>query len=108
MPSHPEVAEQIVPVVAPLETPLDDGESSKTPQRPATQTEPNTCARLSIGVIARRLSIGKLAVYAMLEQRIIPGVRIGKRWIVTRYAYENWERTCGMQAVPAKTSPEVH
>jgi len=58
--------------------------------------QPN--GRMSVPEIARRLSIGRLAVYAMLEQRIIPGIRIGRRWIITRHAYEHWERTCGTQA----------
>jgi hypothetical protein len=44
----------------------------------------------------------------MLEQRIIPGIRLGRRWIVTRYAYEQWERTCGMrQALDLGRPPEV-
>jgi excisionase family DNA binding protein len=51
---------------------------------------------MSIPEIADRLSIGRLAVYAMLEQGIIPAIRLGRRWIVTRYAFEKWERTCGM------------
>jgi excisionase family DNA binding protein len=58
--------------------------------------------------IARRLDIGRLSVYAMLEQRILPGVRLGRRWIITRQAYEQWERTCGMRAGPGlKAQPEV-
>jgi excisionase family DNA binding protein len=52
--------------------------------------------RMTIPEIAARLSVGRLAVYAMLEQGIIPGVRLGRRWIVTRHAFENWERTCGV------------
>jgi excisionase family DNA binding protein len=52
--------------------------------------------RMSVEEIARRLDVGRLAVYAMLEGGIIPGVRVGRRWIVTRYAYEHWERTCGV------------
>ena len=55
----------------------------------------NPSSRISIPEIAERLSIGRLAVYAMLEQGILPGVRLGRRWIVTRSAYEQWERTCG-------------
>lgn len=51
--------------------------------------------RISATEIAKRLSIGRLAVYEMLEQGIVPGVRLGRRWIVTRHAYEQWERTCG-------------
>jgi len=55
-------------------------------------------SRMSIPEIADRLSVGRLAVYTMLEQGIIPAIRLGRRWIVTRHAYEQWERTCGMQA----------
>lgn len=51
---------------------------------------------MSIPEIANRLSVGRLAVYRMLEQAIIPAVRLGRRWIVTRHAFENWERTCGV------------
>jgi len=51
---------------------------------------------MSIEEIARRLDLGRAAVYAMLEQGIIPAIRLGRRWIVTRYAFENWQRTCGM------------
>ena len=51
--------------------------------------------RMSVEEIARRLGIGRLAVYAMLERGIMPGIRLGRRWIITRQAYEQWERTCG-------------
>jgi excisionase family DNA binding protein len=53
-------------------------------------------ARMTVEEIARRLDIGRLAVYSMLEQGIIPGIRLGRRWIVTRHAFENWEHSCGM------------
>ena len=52
-------------------------------------------SRMSIPEIARRLGIGRLAVYAMLEQGLLPGIRLGRRWIVTRPAFEAWEKTCG-------------
>jgi excisionase family DNA binding protein len=51
---------------------------------------------MSVDEIAKRLAIGRLAVYAMLQHGIIPGIRLGRRWIVTGYAYEQWERTAGM------------
>ena len=54
--------------------------------------------RISVEEIARRLSIGRLAVYSMLEQGIMPGIRLGRRWIITRHAYDHWERSCGMRA----------
>ena len=53
-------------------------------------------SRISVPEIAQRLAIGRLAVYTMLEQGIIPGIRLGRRWIIPRHAYERWERTCGM------------
>lgn len=56
----------------------------------------NPRARMTVEEIAGRLDIGRLAVYTMLEQGIIPAIRLGRRWIVTRHAFENWERTCGM------------
>lgn len=52
-------------------------------------------SRMPVSEIAQRLGIGRLAVYAMLEQGIIPGIRLGRRWIVTHAAYDEWERTCG-------------
>ena len=64
--------------------------------------------RISVPEIARRLEIGRLAVYTMLEQGIMPGIRLGRRWIITRHAYEQWERTCGMRARTGLHSrPEV-
>jgi excisionase family DNA binding protein len=51
--------------------------------------------RITIEEIASRLSIGRLAVYALLDRGEIPAIRLGRRWIVTRHAYEEWERTCG-------------
>lgn len=52
-------------------------------------------ARITVPEIAKRMSIGRLAVYSMLEQGIIPAIRLGRRWMITRFAYENWERSCG-------------
>jgi excisionase family DNA binding protein len=52
--------------------------------------------RITVPDIAVRLHIGRQAVYRMLEQHIIPAIRLGKRWIITRYAYEQWERSAGM------------
>jgi excisionase family DNA binding protein len=66
---------------------------------PARREElvPDQHSRISVPDIARRLNIGRQAVYSMLEQGFIPGIRLGRRWIVTRHAYEQWERTCGMR-----------
>jgi excisionase family DNA binding protein len=56
----------------------------------------NPRARMTVEEISLRLDIGRQAVYTMLEQGIIPAVRLGRRWIITRHAFEDWERTCGM------------
>jgi excisionase family DNA binding protein len=65
-------------------------------------------SRITVSEIATRLAIGRLAVYAMLEKGIVPGIRLGRRWIITRHAYEQWERTCGMRAgTGLETKPEV-
>ncbi len=65
-------------------------------------------SRMSIPEIANRLSIGRIAVYTMLEQGIIPSVRLGRRWIVTRHAFEQWESTCGMPTgLPRKPEGNV-
>ena len=52
-------------------------------------------SRIKVVEIARRLGIGKMAVYQLLESHIIPGIRNGRRWLITRQAYEHWEQTCG-------------
>lgn len=61
-------------------------------------TEQSRPVRITVSEIAKRLDIGRLAVYAMLEKEIIPGIRVGRRWIITWHAYEQWERTCGMRS----------
>ena len=60
--------------------------------------KPMGSSRISVPEIAQRLDVRRLAVYAMLEQGVMPGIRLGRRWIITRHAYEQWERTCGMRA----------
>jgi excisionase family DNA binding protein len=57
-------------------------------------------ARISVEEVARRLSLGRRAVYAMLEQGVLPGIRLGQRWLIARHAYEQWERTCGTRSEP--------
>ena len=57
---------------------------------------------IQVPEIAQRLGVGRLKVYAMLEAGAIPGIRFGRKWIVTRYAYEQLERTCGVQSSPTR------
>jgi excisionase family DNA binding protein len=51
--------------------------------------------RISVVEIAKHLSISRLAVYTMLVKRIIPAIRLGRRWIITRRSYEQWEQAAG-------------
>jgi excisionase family DNA binding protein len=73
--------------------------------QPASSGQEEGSGRITVPEIARRLNIGRQAVYAMLKQGVIPGLRIGRRWIVTRHAYEQWERTCGMREGAGLTAP---
>ena len=77
-----------------MSDPLRDSHSGHPTEAP----EPQLSGRISALEIARRLNLGRMAVYSMLEQGIIPGVRLGRRWIITRDAYLTWERTCGLRA----------
>jgi excisionase family DNA binding protein len=67
--------------------------------------------RIKVPEIAMRLDIGPQAVYSLLEKKIIPAIRLGRRWIITRHAYDQWERTCGTQTgtglVPQTEVPVV-
>ena len=74
----------------------------------ANEAVDSPSSRISVLEIARRLNIGRLAVYSMLEKGIIPGLRLGRRWIITRQAYLTWESTCGVQAgTGLQREPEV-
>jgi len=71
----------------------------------ATAGSREMASRITVPEIAQRLHIGRLAVYAMLTQGII---RLGRRWIITRHAYDVWERTCGTRSGALLTGqPEV-
>lgn len=53
--------------------------------------------RVKVDEIAQRLEIGRQKVYRMLEDGTIPAIRVGHQWIVTRHAFEEWLRTCGIR-----------
>jgi excisionase family DNA binding protein len=87
---------------------MSDQVADSNPERSDQAFATSLSNRMSVEEIARRLQIGRLAVYTTLEQRVLPGIRLGRRWIITRQAYEQWERTCGTQArAGLHTRPEV-
>jgi excisionase family DNA binding protein len=55
----------------------------------------NGSARIQVPEICQRLQLGKNAVYGLLEARIIPAIRVGNRWVIARYAYQEWEKYFG-------------
>ena len=54
-----------------------------------------SCARIQVSEICQRLQLGERAVYGLLEARIIPALRMRKRWLIGRYTYEEWEKNIG-------------
>lgn len=58
-------------------------------------------ARIQVPEICERLALGERAVYGLLEAKIIPSIRVGKRWVIARYAYEQWEKTFGQHNASA-------
>ena len=76
----------------------------QTSKIPTTMPE---CYRLTVKEVALRLAISDKAVYGLLERGVIPGIRYGKRrWIITRHAYGEWERTCGVPP-QERTGPAI-
>jgi excisionase family DNA binding protein len=74
---------------------MSDPAEEENSERSSHALSTSRSGRISVDEISSRLEIGRLAVYTMLEQGIVPGIRLGRRWIITRHAYEQWERTCG-------------
>ena len=52
---------------------------------------------LSVKQVARKLGIGINQAYEACEQNMIPCIRFGRRWIISRVAFENWLSTCGFK-----------
>ena len=55
----------------------------------------SSATRITIPEIATRLQVGRIAVYQMLERRVIPGIRVGRRWIVTPIHTNNGKELVG-------------
>ena len=72
----------------------------RDPHANSTSNQPTLAGpgRITVPEIARRLGVGRLKVYFMLKRQILPGIRVGRQWIITRPAYEQWERTCGTRS----------
>lgn len=59
---------------------------------------------MTVREISERLGICEETVYDMLRSRTIPNLRYGRRFIISRSAYEKWEASIG-EATPATIAP---
>jgi len=52
---------------------------------------------ITIPEIADRLDVCEETVYDLCKRHIIPSIRPGRRFIISRFAYEKWEATIGQK-----------
>jgi excisionase family DNA binding protein len=59
---------------------------------------------LSVQDLADLMGVCKDTVYDLLHRGVIPSIRTGRgtraKFIVTRHAFEEWQRTCGLRIDP--------
>ena len=55
---------------------------------------------ITVPEISERLGVCEETVYEMLRDRSIPNLRYGRRFIISRFAYERWEASIG-ETVPS-------
>jgi excisionase family DNA binding protein len=61
---------------------------------------------ITVREISERLGICEETVYEMLRDQAIPNIRYGRRFIISRAAYERWESTIG-ESAPSKIAAEA-
>jgi excisionase family DNA binding protein len=57
--------------------------------------EPAQHTTITIPEIADRLDVCEETVYDLCKRHVIPSIRPGRRFIISRTAYEKWEATIG-------------
>ena len=62
----------------------------------ASGTAPPLCTSIGIPEMSKIMGVGRDLTYDMLERNIIPNVRPGKRFIVSRHAFDAWWKSAGM------------
>ena len=57
--------------------------------------------------IQRMLNVGRSAIYEGLRMKIIPCLRLGRRYVIPRAAFHRWldESTATNGAAPSKSCP---
>jgi len=61
---------------------------------------------LSVKQVAQILGIGINQAYEACEKNLIPSIRFGRRWIISRTAFERWLCTCGIENQSGKRECE--
>jgi excisionase family DNA binding protein len=56
---------------------------------------------ITVPEISERIGICEETIYEMLRSRVIPNIRYGRRFIISRNAFERWEATIGEQVQPS-------
>lgn len=54
-------------------------------------------SRVTVTEICHDLQLGRQRVYQLLQANVIPNIRTGRTWLVTRHAYQQWKQTCGTE-----------
>jgi excisionase family DNA binding protein len=57
--------------------------------------EPEQHTTITIPEIADRLDVCEETVYDLCKRHVIPSIRPGRRFIISRAAFEKWEATIG-------------
>ena len=62
---------------------------------------------VTVREISERLGICEETVYDMLRGQVIPNIRYGRRFIISRDAYQRWEASIGETKAPAMAATSV-
>jgi len=63
---------------------------------------------LTVPEIAERLGVCAPKVYQMLADGMIPNVRHGRKYIVSRAAFERWEQSLGERGTIVSVCPSTN
>lgn len=63
---------------------------------------------LTVKQVSRKLGIGINQTYEACEQNLFPCVRFGRRWIISRTAFDKWLSECGFENKEDSSRVESH
>jgi excisionase family DNA binding protein len=71
--------------------------------RAATQSVRTT---ITVPEMAQRIGVCEPKVRALLRDGVIPNIRHGRLYIVSRYAFERWEQSIGVPPAAQESKSE--